>query len=36
MRLFVTGAAGFIGTNYVRYVLANHPDDRITAYDKLT
>jgi len=36
MRLFVTGAAGFIGTNYVRHVLANHPDDRITAYDKLT
>ena len=36
MRLFVTGAAGFIGTNYVRYVLANHPDDRVTAYDKLT
>src|SRR5438876_5479967 len=36
MRLFVTGAAGFTGTNYVRYVLANHPDDRITAYDKLT
>src|SRR5213078_4844257 len=36
MRLFVTGAAGFIGTNYVRHVLANHPDDRVTAYDKLT
>jgi len=36
MRLLVTGAAGFIGTNYVRHVLAHHPDDRITAYDKLT
>lgn len=31
----MTGAAGFIGSNYVRYVLANS-DDRIVGYDALT
>ncbi len=35
MKLFVTGAAGFIGSNYVRWVLAN-TDDEITVFDKLT
>ncbi len=35
MKLFVTGAAGFIGSNYVRWVLAN-TDHEITVYDKLT
>jgi dTDP-glucose 4,6-dehydratase len=35
MKLFVTGAAGFIGSNYVRHVLA-HSDDTITVFDKLT
>jgi len=35
MKLFVTGAAGFIGSNYVRYVLANS-DDEITVFDSLT
>ncbi len=35
MKLFVTGAAGFIGSNYVRWVLANS-DDQITVFDKLT
>ncbi|MCT6838787.1 MAG: GDP-mannose 4,6-dehydratase, partial [Bifidobacteriales bacterium] len=32
----VTGGAGFIGTNFVRYVLARHPDTHIVVYDLLT
>lgn len=32
----VTGAAGFIGANYVKYVLANTTDIRIIALDLLT
>ena len=35
MRLFVTGGAGFIGSNYVRHVLAN-TDDSVTVFDALT
>ena len=35
MKLFVTGAAGFIGSNYVRWLLANSDDD-VTIFDKLT
>ncbi len=35
MKLFVTGGAGFIGSNYVRQVLAN-TDDEVTVYDALT
>ena len=35
MKLFVTGAAGFIGSNYVRWVLANSDHD-VTVFDKLT
>ncbi|MGI9034346.1 MAG: dTDP-glucose 4,6-dehydratase [Acidimicrobiales bacterium] len=36
MRLLVTGAAGFIGSNFVRYWASAHPDDAIVAYDVLT
>jgi dTDP-glucose 4,6-dehydratase len=35
MKLFVTGAAGFIGSNYVRHVLETS-DDEIVIYDALT
>jgi len=35
MKLFVTGAAGFIGSNYVRWLLAN-TDHELTVFDKLT
>lgn len=35
MRIFVTGGAGFIGSNYVRHVLASS-DDAVTVYDALT
>jgi dTDP-glucose 4,6-dehydratase len=36
MRLLVTGAAGFIGSNFVRHRLENRPDDHVVAYDLLT
>ncbi len=36
MRILVTGGAGFIGSNYVRFVLERHPDHRIVVLDKLT
>jgi dTDP-glucose 4,6-dehydratase len=35
MRLLVTGGAGFIGSNYVRWALANTADE-VTVYDALT
>ena len=35
MKLLVTGGAGFIGSNYVRFVLS-HTDDEVTVYDALT
>ena len=36
MKLLVTGGAGFIGSNFIHYVLANYPDDQIINFDKLT
>ncbi|MFO7777800.1 MAG: dTDP-glucose 4,6-dehydratase [Nitriliruptoraceae bacterium] len=36
MRLLVTGGAGFIGTNFVRYVLSHTSDVRLTNLDALT
>jgi dTDP-glucose 4,6-dehydratase len=36
VRLLVTGAAGFIGSNFVRYRLERHPDDHVVALDLLT
>ena len=32
----ITGGAGFIGTNYIRYILKKYPSDRIICADKLT
>lgn len=34
--MLVTGAAGFIGSNYVRMILSQHSNIRIVSYDKLT
>ena len=34
-KLLVTGGAGFIGSNFVHYVL-EHTDDQVTVLDKLT
>ncbi|MFK8081346.1 MAG: dTDP-glucose 4,6-dehydratase [Granulosicoccus sp.] len=35
-RLLVTGAAGFIGSNFVRYWVKQHPEDYIVIVDALT
>ena len=32
----VTGAAGFIGANYLKYILAKHDDIRVVVLDSLT
>jgi len=34
--LMVTGGAGFIGSNFVRYMLEKYPDYHVVVYDKLT
>ncbi|MGA3185408.1 MAG: dTDP-glucose 4,6-dehydratase [Candidatus Dormibacteria bacterium] len=36
MRLLVTGGAGFIGSDYVRMTLGEHPEDTVVVLDKLT
>jgi len=36
MKLLVTGGCGFIGSNFIRFVLRNHPDWKIVNLDKLT
>ncbi|MAF13856.1 MAG: dTDP-glucose 4,6-dehydratase [Parcubacteria group bacterium] len=36
MKLLVTGGAGFIGSNFIRYWLKTHPGDEIVNLDKLT
>src|ERR1039457_1400636 len=35
-RLLVTGGAGFIGPNFVRHRLGQHPGDRLVVLDALT
>ncbi len=36
MTIFVTGGSGFIGSNFVRYMLEQHPEYTIINFDKLT
>ncbi len=36
VNVLVTGGAGFIGSNFVRYALQAHPDWQVTTLDKLT
>ena len=36
MKIVVTGGAGFIGANFIYYLLKNHADDFVICYDKLT
>ncbi len=36
MRILVTGAAGFIGSNFVKFILEKHPDYQIKILDKIT
>src|SRR5438105_3314317 len=36
MKLLVTGGAGFIGSNFVHYVLKERSDWQVTVYDLLT
>ncbi len=36
VKVLVTGGAGFIGSNFVRYAIASHPDWQVTTLDKLT
>ena len=36
MKIFVTGGAGFIGSNFIRHVLAQNPHTAVVNYDSLT
>jgi dTDP-glucose 4,6-dehydratase len=36
MRILVTGGAGFIGSNFIHYVLNEHEDDEVITLDALT
>jgi dTDP-glucose 4,6-dehydratase len=36
MKILITGGAGFIGSNFIQFMLRTYPDVRITNLDKLT
>ncbi len=36
MKLLITGGAGFIGSNFIHYILKNYPEDEIVNLDLLT
>jgi dTDP-glucose 4,6-dehydratase len=36
VKILVTGGSGFIGSNFVRHLLAAHPEDSVVNLDKLT
>ena len=36
MKLMVTGGAGFIGSNFIHYILEKYDDIAVVNYDKLT
>ncbi|MEK7852108.1 MAG: GDP-mannose 4,6-dehydratase, partial [Deltaproteobacteria bacterium] len=36
MKILVTGGAGFIGSNFVRHILREHPGYKVINLDKLT
>ncbi len=36
MKLLITGGAGFIGSNFIRYILNKYPDYQVVNLDKLT
>ena len=36
VKVIVTGGAGFIGTNFIYYVLKKHPENEYICLDKLT
>ncbi len=35
-KILVTGGAGFIGSNFIHYILENYPHDEVVNFDKLT
>jgi len=36
MKILITGGAGFIGANFIKYMLKAHPEDELVCVDKLT